>query len=76
MIQANFSAYAKYVTDSLYQWDIDQVLKVTGLNLTVAPEVHFSNANMDRAIVRQAELKNHIVTVNIPNSMLQEPLWR
>ena len=74
MIQANFSAYAKYVTDSLYQWDIDQVLKVTGLNLTVAPEVHFSNANMDRAIVKQAELKNHIITVNIPNSLLQEPL--
>lgn len=74
MIQANFSAYAKYVTDSLYQWDIDQVLKVTGLNLTVAPEVHFSNANMDRAIVKQAELKNQVVTVNIPNSLLQEPL--
>lgn len=74
MIKANFSAYGTYVTDSLYQWDLNQVLSVSGLNLTVAPEVHFSNANMDRAIVRQASLINHIVEANIPNSLLQEPL--
>ena len=74
MIKANFNTYASYVTDSLYQWDINQVLSVTGLNLSVAPEVHFSNANMDRAIVRQATLNNLIVSVNIPNSLLQEAL--
>lgn len=74
MIQVNFSAYDKYVTDSLYQWDIGQVLKVTGLNLTKAPEVHFSNANMDRAIVKQSEMVDHVVTVAIPNSLLQDPL--
>lgn len=74
MIKANFSAYASYVTDSLYQWSLNQVLSVNGLNLTVAPEVHFSNANMDKAIVRQSTLKDHIVSVAIPNSLLQEPL--
>ena len=74
MIKANFSAYSTYVTDSLHQWDIDQVLQVTGLNLTNAPEVHFSNANMDRAIVRQSTMTNHVVNVNIPNSLLQDPL--
>lgn len=74
MIKANFNAYANYVTDSLYQWDLNQVLSVSGLNISVAPEVHFSNANMDRAIVRQATLKNHVVTVDIPNSLLQDPL--
>lgn len=74
MIKANFSAYSKYVTDSLHQWDINQVLQVTGLNLTTAPEVHFSNANTDRAIVRQATMQNHVVSVNIPNSLLQDPL--
>lgn len=74
MIKANFSAYGTYVTDSLYQWDLNRVLSVSGLNLTVAPEVHFSNANTDRAIVRQASLNNRIVEVNIPNSLLQEPL--
>lgn len=74
MIKANFSAYSKYVTDSLNQWDLNQVLQVSGLNLTTAPEVHFSNANNDRAIVRQATMTNHVVSVNIPNSLLQDPL--
>ncbi len=74
MITANFKAYASYVTDSLYQWDLNQVLSVSGLNLSVAPEVHFTNSNMDKAIVRQAELTNRIVKVQIPNSLLQEPL--
>ena len=74
MIKANFNAYDSYVTDSLYQWDLNQVLSVTGLNLTVVPEVHFSNANMDKAIVRQATMVNHVVSVRIPNSLLQDPL--
>lgn len=74
MIKVNFNTYASYVTDSLYQWDLNQTLTVTGLNLTVAPEVHFSNANMDRAIVKQSTLLNHTVSVDIPNSLLQDPL--
>lgn len=74
MIKANFNTYNSYVTDSLYQWDLNQVLNVSGLNLTVAPEVHFSNANMDKAIPRQASLLNHVVSVAIPNSLLQDPL--
>jgi len=73
MIKANFNAYDSYVTDSLYQWDINQILTVTGLNLTTAPEVHFSNSGMDKAIVRQSTMSNHVVTVAIPNSLLQDP---
>lgn len=74
MIKANFNTYASYVTDSLYQWDLNQVLSVSGLNLSVVPEVHFSNANMDKAIVRQATKVNNVVRVTIPNSLLQDPL--
>ncbi len=74
VIKANFKAYSTYVTDSLNQWDLNQVLQVTGLNLTTAPEVHFSNANSDRAIVRQATMVNHVINVTIPNSLLQDPL--
>lgn len=74
MIKANFKAYSNYVTDSLHQWDIDQVLEVTGLNLTDAPEVHFSNKNMERAIPRQATMTDHVIRVAIPNSLLQDPL--
>ena len=74
MITANFDTYNTYTTDSLYQWDINQTLNVSGLNLSVAPEVHFSNASMDKAIMRQATLKNRIVSVDIPNSVLQTAL--
>lgn len=73
MIKANFNTYGSYVTDSLYQWDLNQVLSVTGLNLSVAPEVHFSNCNMDKVIVRQSTLNSGVVSVAIPNSLLQEP---
>lgn len=74
MIKANFKTYHTYITDSLYQWDINRVLTVSGLNLSVAPEVHFANANMDKAIVRQATLDKLVVRVPIPNSLLQEAL--
>ena len=74
MIKANFNSYNNYITDSLYQWDINQDLIIYGLNLSVAPEIHFANANMDRAIVRQSTLANGVITVRIPNSLLQEPL--
>lgn len=74
MVQVNFTAYGSYVTDSLYQWDIDRELAVTGLKLSVVPEVHFANAIMDRAIVRQATLSSGVVRVKIPNSLLQQPL--
>lgn len=71
MIKANFNAYNSYVTDSLYQWDKDQTLRVSGVNIAVAPEIHFTNIEMDRAIVRQGELKDGIISVKIPNSLLQ-----
>ena len=74
MIKANFNTYNTYVTDSLYQWDLNQVLTVSGLNLADAPEVHFSNANTERAIVKQATNIDHIVSVKIPNSLLQDAL--
>lgn len=71
MIKANFNAYNSYVTDSLFQWERNQKLEISGLNLAVAPEIHFSNAEMDRAIVRQSVLMKGNVMVDIPNSMLQ-----
>lgn len=74
MIKANFNAYNSYVTDSLYQWDLNQTLIISGLDLSVIPEIHFDNADMDRAIVRQAVIANSGYSVVIPNSLLQIPL--
>ena len=74
MIRANFNAYNSYVTDSLYQWDINRDLAISGLNLSVAPEIHFANDNMEKAIVRQSTIENGSIKVRIPNSLLQAPL--
>ena len=71
MIRANFNAYGSYVTDSLYQWDKNQDLVISGLNLTEAPEIHFSNIHLERALVRQSTITEGVVTVRIPNSLLQ-----
>lgn len=74
MLRVHFNTYNNYVVDSLYQWDLNQDLIINGLDLSIAPEIHFSNANMDRAVVRQSNLNNGVVTVRIPNSLLQEAL--
>lgn len=74
MIKVNFSAYGTYKTDSLYQWDKNQVLSVEGINVTVSPEVHFTNADMGRAIVKQGSITDGVLTADIPNSLLQSNL--
>ena len=71
MLRVNFSAYNTYVTDSLYQWDKNRVLAISGLNMTIAPEIHFTNVSMERAIVRESTLDDGVVIVRIPNSLLQ-----
>lgn len=73
MITINFKSYGNYVTDSVYQWDINQVCKINGLGLTVIPEVHFTNCAMADAIVRQASGNGNAFSVKIPNSLLQKP---
>lgn len=74
MLHVHFKTYNNYVTDSLYQWDVNQDLVINGLNLGTAPEIHFANSAMDKAIVRQATVKNGVITVRIPNSLLQSAL--
>jgi hypothetical protein len=74
MIKVNFNTYNNYITDSLYQWDVNRELVITGLNLVDAPEIHFSNSSMGGAIVKQSTLESGVVTVRIPNSLLQKAL--
>jgi hypothetical protein len=63
-----------YTAEPLYQWDLNQTLLVYGLSLPSVPEIHFTNAAMSRAIVRQASMDaSGVVSVEIPNSMLQKP---
>lgn len=63
-----------YIAEPLYQWDKNQTLTIYGMSLPSIPEIHFANASMDRAIVRQSTMDaNGIVTVEVPNSLLQKP---
>jgi hypothetical protein len=64
----------RYTVDPLYQWDVNQVLEIRGLSLASIPEIHFTNDAMERSIVRQATMDDAgIITVKIPNSLLQKP---
>lgn len=62
-----------YEIESLYQWDLNQTLVISGLSLPVTPEVHFARDGDKLAIVRQATMDAAgIVRVDVPNSLLQK----
>lgn len=64
----------RYTVDPLFQWDINQTLEIHGLSLASDPEIHFSTEVLNGAIVRQAARDSKgIITVKIPNSLLQKP---
>lgn len=71
MLRVNFSAYRTYVTDSLYQWDKNQKLVISGMDLAVAPEIRFTNEILGKSIVRQSRLEDGVIIATIPNSLLQ-----
>ena len=61
-----------YTADDLFQWDTNRVLEIYGLNFSVLPEIHFANARMSKAIVKQAtSYKNGVIKVEIPNFLLE-----
>ena len=63
-----------YSVRALYQWDLNQVLHISGLNLTSAPEIHFTNKTMREALVIQASQAGpSVFSVDIPNILLQQP---
>lgn len=62
-----------YTIDSLYQWDLNQVLEIYGLSLPTTPEIHFANPTMELAIVRNATMDEAgVIRVDVPNSLLQK----
>ena len=63
-----------YTADTLYQWDVNQTLEIRGLSLASIPEIHYTNAAMERALVRQATMDAAgVVRAEIPNGLLQKP---
>ncbi|MBR1483035.1 MAG: hypothetical protein IJ598_08740, partial [Ruminococcus sp.] len=71
-ITASFSNGATAVTTApLFQWDIGQKLKITGVSVSGNVQVHFANGDMQQAIVKSAEAVSGGYAVDIPNEFLQ-----
>lgn len=76
MITAEFTSELVNIrVTNLFQWDVNQVLKITGLEFwNGAVEVHFCNKKSTSAIVvLSTNPANNTAFVNIPNSLLKEP---
>lgn len=75
MITAEFtSELVNLRVTNLFQWDVNQVVKITGLAFTSPVEVHFCNKKSESAIVvLSTEPTSGSVFANIPNKLLQEP---
>ena len=73
MLRVCFNCYGNYTTDSVYQWDLNHTLQITGISVTNAPTVHFTNKKRDTAIVVQSKIVDDVITAPVPNELLQEP---
>ena len=56
----------------LTQWDYNQTIVLSGLELDTVPEIHFSNARMQRAYSVDGTVSGNGVVVRIPNILLQD----
>ena len=73
MITAVFQNNDDYArTYGLWQWDYGQQLRIEGLHLPTAVEIHFAlQETGGEAITRVGTTKDGITTVTIPDSMLE-----
>lgn len=72
MLRVCFECYGSYRTDSVFQWDQNHKLEITGVDNVTA--VHFCNKKSKEAIVVNATIEDDAIIVPIPNELLQEPL--
>ena len=73
MIQGNFTGDSTVVTDALYRYDLNQKLKIFNSGLTSAPAIHFANKKSVEALVVQSTISDGVITVDIPNQLLEMP---
>ena len=73
MVTAVFTDNDDYArTYGLWQWDYGQQLRIEGLHLPTAVEIHFAlQETGGEAITRVGTTKDGVTTVTIPDSMLE-----
>lgn len=72
MLEVNFTNYDTYSADTLTQWDTNQKLKISGLNLSVVPTLLFTNRLSITAEPIPATMENGAIICDIPNGLLTE----
>lgn len=73
MLRVCLNCYGNYTTDSVYQWDLNHTLSITGIDLSSIPIVHFCNKKSEEAIVVSVNVEGGAVIAPIPNELLMEP---
>lgn len=73
MLRVCLNCYGTYTTDSIYQWDLNQTLSITGLNVDDITAIHFCNKKCDTARVVNVTRDSEGVYAPIPNELLEEP---
>lgn len=72
MIFANFNDTKYVVVYDVWQYDYGQILRIQGLNLPPAVEIHFSlQETAGEAMTRVGVTKDNVTDVTIPDSMLE-----
>lgn len=73
MLRVNLNCYGTYTTDSIYQWDLNHSLEITGLPVGSITTIHFTNKKRDTAIVAKTTVEEDKIIAPVPNELLQEP---
>ena len=71
------TCYDKYgrVIEKIVQWDVGQSISISGYDLTpYAPQIHFANANSEKAKVVEPIFSGGLLSCLIPNSLARESL--
>ena len=71
------TCYDKYgrVIENIVQWDVGQSISIKGYDLTsYAPQIHFANANSEKALVVESVLSGELLSCQVPNSLARENL--
>lgn len=71
MLKVDVSNVKNVTADLLYQWDKSQKLQIIGANDAI--ELHFANKRSTRATVVESVMVDDVVTVDIPDDLLEQP---
>lgn len=73
MLRVCINCYGVTTSDSVYQWDLNHTIAISGVDTSKAIALHFCNKKSTEAIVVPTTIDGDVVTAPIPNVLLQEP---